>query len=509
MDFNDILRMIQGGGPASTVMDAQAAAPPQQAPQAPPPTAPQGIPTSVTNPAPAAQTPQAYQSPPDLANMYIELMKKNQNAQQLDSGMNLIAAGLSNSPANRAALISASGQHGSGGMSLSASDMINFQKQAEAQKQQLIMQQAIPALIKQYKLTPAQAQALVASGQMGDVLKHYSTENLGSAVDAASGKHILFNQRTGQQIATLGGEKEDPSSWHDGPNGPELRNDLTGDRIGGAGIGIKATDTKRQFDEFNKSLVDNGKPPMNEMEFLKMAHPGAAQTHVNVSPSGAVFEKPEPGFAYERNPDNTVKIDAQGHPILYRITGSAAADEAADKVKKDQATLDKEAKAKVQAVFGASNVAAQVDEALKHVDTPGVVGIGSRLMRNPNNPAAAIGGLPHDVYDSALKTIQSNVTIDTLARMRAASPTGGALGNVSDFEDKMLQSVIGPLNTYTSPAEARKGLIRVKAAMELLANDNFNKDPEKFKAALEQRTMELSNSGAKSGVKVERVKPNG
>jgi hypothetical protein len=110
--------------------------------------------------------------------------------------------------------------------------------------------------------------------------------------------------------------------------------------------------------------------------------------------------------------------------------------------------------------------------------------------------------LPHDVYDSALKTIQSNVTIDTLRQMRQASPTGGALGNVSDFEDKMLQSVIGPLNTYTSPAEARKGLIRVQAAMELLADDNFNKDSSKFKDALEKRMIELGAAG--SGVKVTR-----
>jgi hypothetical protein len=91
--------------------------------------------------------------------------------------------------------------------------------------------------------------------------------------------------------------------------------------------------------------------------------------------------------------------------------------------------------------------------------------------------------------------------------MRAASPTGGALGNVSDFEDKMLQSVIAPLATYTSPELARKGLIRVRAAMELLADDNFNKDKGKFIEALNRRVEELSiASPVKGGVKVERVK---
>jgi hypothetical protein len=108
--------------------------------------------------------------------------------------------------------------------------------------------------------------------------------------------------------------------------------------------------------------------------------------------------------------------------------------------------------------------------------------------------------MPWDKYDAALKTIGSNITINTLAQMRAASPTGGALGNVSDFEDKMLQAVIAPLSTATDPATARKSLIRVQAAMELLANDNFNKDPAKFQGALEKRMLELGAAGP--GIKV-------
>ena len=43
------------------------------------------------------------------------------------------------------------------------------------------------------------------------------------------------------------------------------------------------------------------------------------------------------------------------------------------------------------------------------------------------------------------ETIAANIGFDKLQRMREASPTGGALGNVSDRELSNLQSVLGNL----------------------------------------------------------------
>ena len=132
MNIADIIAANTGGtNPNQAIMDAQGAMPPAGGPpQGPPPGAAPG-------PAPAPQQPQTLQSPPDLQAMYMRMMEKSQDAARLDRGMTLMAAGLSNSPANRAALISSAGHGGSGGMSLSANDMINFQKQQDAQQQQL------------------------------------------------------------------------------------------------------------------------------------------------------------------------------------------------------------------------------------------------------------------------------------------------------------------------------------------------------------------------------------
>lgn len=67
-------------------------------------------------------------------------------------------------------------------------------------------------------------------------------------------------------------------------------------------------------------------------------------------------------------------------------------------------------------------------------------------------------------YDLArtLDTIKANIGFDKLAEMRANSPTGGALGAVTEFENKLLQSVLGSLEQSQSPEQLRYNLQRLK-----------------------------------------------
>jgi hypothetical protein len=58
---------------------------------------------------------------------------------------------------------------------------------------------------------------------------------------------------------------------------------------------------------------------------------------------------------------------------------------------------------------------------------------------------ADVGGTPAHDLAGTLSTIKANIGFDKLQEMRANSPTGGALGNVSDNENKLLQSVWGAL----------------------------------------------------------------
>jgi len=76
----------------------------------------------------------------------------------------------------------------------------------------------------------------------------------------------------------------------------------------------------------------------------------------------------------------------------------------------------------------------QIKEIYKGV-SPGVGGAASALRFVPGSDAWNV--------DLLLKNIQGNIAFKTLADMRKASPTGGALGSVSEMELQMLANSLG------------------------------------------------------------------
>lgn len=73
-----------------------------------------------------------------------------------------------------------------------------------------------------------------------------------------------------------------------------------------------------------------------------------------------------------------------------------------------------------------------------------------------------------DAYDleQRLKTIKSNLGFDKLQDMRNNSPTGGALGQVSTYENENLQSVWGNLLQSQSEAQFKENLDKVQRQRE-------------------------------------------
>ena len=61
-----------------------------------------------------------------------------------------------------------------------------------------------------------------------------------------------------------------------------------------------------------------------------------------------------------------------------------------------------------------------------------------------------------------LKQIQGNLAFDRLQEMREASPTGGALGQVSEVELELLKSAMQSINQKLSPEEFKTRLLEVK-----------------------------------------------
>ncbi len=103
-------------------------------------------------------------------------------------------------------------------------------------------------------------------------------------------------------------------------------------------------------------------------------------------------------------------------------------------------------------------VTTDITRALKIVEeanlpVTGAGGIGNLLASVPGTAAADLSGL--------LNTVKANAGFDQLQAMRAASPTGGALGSVSQMELGRLESAIGNLEQSQSKEQLLYNLNRV------------------------------------------------
>jgi hypothetical protein len=95
-----------------------------------------------------------------------------------------------------------------------------------------------------------------------------------------------------------------------------------------------------------------------------------------------------------------------------------------------------------------------IDEAISRVGMSSA-GLGGRaLVSIPQTEAYALS--------KALESIKANIGFDELQKMRDASPTGGALGQVAVQEINYLQSVLGSLDQFQEPADLKKRLEQIK-----------------------------------------------
>jgi len=90
-----------------------------------------------------------------------------------------------------------------------------------------------------------------------------------------------------------------------------------------------------------------------------------------------------------------------------------------------------------------------IDRAFGQI-TPYSTGFGAYLKNIPMTQALAL--------NNTLKTIRSNIGFDKLQRMRELSPTGGALGAVSNLELESLQNVFGSLEQSQSDEDLKYNL---------------------------------------------------
>lgn len=128
------------------------------------------------------------------------------------------------------------------------------------------------------------------------------------------------------------------------------------------------------------------------------------------------------------------------------------------------------------------NVIDTVDSALKDVGmfTSGFAG---NILKN-------VGGTSAADLEGKINTIQANLGFDRLTQMRAESPTGGALGQVSEKELTLLTSAVASLSQKQSPAQLRENLERIKTHLE-----NWQATVDQAKSEGMAQTAQAAESG--------------
>lgn len=141
--------------------------------------------------------------------------------------------------------------------------------------------------------------------------------------------------------------------------------------------------------------------------------------------------------------------------IAYKTLGTELKETLAAERKADQrrSMMEKQE----STITAIDNVVNKVDEAIKQVG-PFSAGAGSLLSVVPGTAAKNLA--------ANVETIKANLGFDRLQRMRDASPTGGALGQVAVQELVALQSSIASLDTAQSPAQLLANLNNVKRHYE-------------------------------------------
>ncbi len=135
---------------------------------------------------------------------------------------------------------------------------------------------------------------------------------------------------------------------------------------------------------------------------------------------------------------------------IAQTTGQEAAKTQAER----EATEPQRQEKVRQALAKTANITRTIDDAMSRVGPTTAGFIGSITDSVP--------GTASNDLRVTVNTIKANLAFDALQAMREASPTGGALGAVSERELALLESAVASLDQSQSPEQMRNSLARVK-----------------------------------------------
>jgi hypothetical protein len=190
-------------------------------------------------------------------------------------------------------------------------------------------------------------------------------------------------------------------------------------------------------------------------------------------------------------PGYRVVRDEQGNPVqLEAIPGGPAERENREAAAKEQATAQKQALQRQQVnmfsrpVFDAIGDIRRLQSASTLPTTGALGGVAARV---PGTGA-------YDIANS-LNTIRANISFERLNQMRQASPTGGALGAVTEGEQKLLQNSLGALEQSQSTEQFNRNLARVEQIFRQIVDGPQGTPPMQPAAPKQQGAGGVPNIG--------------
>lgn len=232
----------------------------------------------------------------------------------------------------------------------------------------------------------------------------------------------------------------------------------------------KPTDDIREYQFYVRQATAAGQQPVDFTTWMRENRRSGA---TNIRNEGNI----PPGYRVVR--------DEQGNPVqLEPIPGGPEAQKVEEAERKRQAQADQTA-LYGDVVFGALD---DIESIRKNSRLPTTGAFGSLL--------AGIRGTPQHDIAQALDTVRANISFQRLNQMRAASPTGGALGSVTERELSLLQNSVAALEQSQSDEQFEKNLRRTRAIYERVIHGKVlsPKEREEFAkqraAILEQMQQE-------------------
>ncbi|WP_299830661.1 hypothetical protein [uncultured Roseobacter sp.] len=193
----------------------------------------------------------------------------------------------------------------------------------------------------------------------------------------------------------------------------------------------------------------------------KITQVGGGGTNISVNTASEVGTIPQ-GFELFTDPETGGRSmrPISGGPVAIEQEELADKAEQAKEIKGTAATIVTDEIARARELIEGQSAT-----------SPATGPIGGLIQSLPFAESTRAGAL-----GERLATIKANIGFDKLQSMRDASPTGGALGQVSEFENRLLQAVFGSLVQSQSQEDILYNLNRIENIYNRVIHEGVSDD---------------------------------